>query len=80
MEIVDTKPAGALLGLTVSLPSESYVFVTSNLVSMLDKTWKILSLKKTAANEVMSDNEDENASKSDDTPEYNSLSLSTDSK
>ena len=47
---------------------------------MLDKTWKILSLKKTAANEVMSDNEDENASKSDDTPEYNSLSLSTDSK
>jgi hypothetical protein len=80
MEIVHTKPAGALLGLTVSLHSESYVFVTSNLVSMLDKTWKILSLKKTAANEVMSDNEDENASKSDDTPEYNSLSLSTDSK
>jgi hypothetical protein len=80
MEIIDTKAAGALLGLNVSLPSESYVFVTSNLVSILDKTWKTLSLKNTAANEVMSDNEDDNASKSDDTSEYKSLSLSTDSK
>ncbi len=80
MEIIDTKAAGALLGLNESLPSEFYVFVTSNLVSILDKTWKILSLKITAANEVMSDNDDDNASKSDDTSEYKSLSLSTDSK
>ena len=34
MEVFVTQAAGALLGLNVSLSSDSYVFVTSNLVSI----------------------------------------------
>jgi hypothetical protein len=41
---------------------------------------KIPALKNIAASEVMSDYEHDNASKSDATAEYNSLSLSTDSE
>ena len=80
MEIFDTQAAGALLGLNVSLSSESYVFCDSQSCINMIKNENRLTIKNIADNEIMSDNEDDNASKSNDTSEYNSLSLSTDSE
>jgi len=54
-------------------------FVKQSCIDMIKNETR-LSITNSTANEVISDNEDDIASKSDDTAEYNLLSLSTDSE